>query len=374
MNGNIDADLPIAPLGDEAPIYARPYKATVLAERMDAEFIPAPTDYEATLLKLLGSPDLASKRWIFQQYDHQVMADTLILPGGDASMVRVHGTKKGLAITTDCTPRYCFADPVEGGKQAVAETYRNIVATGAKPLAITNCLNFGNPQKPEIMGQIVGCLDGMSQACIALDYPIVSGNASLYNETNGTGIMPTPAIGGVGLIADYETRKTVAFKDEDEAIIVIGETKGDFGASIYCRDVCGCAKSAPPRVDLALERKNADFILAMNEFITACHDISDGGLVIALAEMAMAGNIGAEINKIKTSLPLHATLFAEDQARYVVTSKFPQTILNKAEEAGIFAQKIGKVKGNKLVIDDKIALTVDELKNTHENWMPEFMS
>ena len=373
MNGNIDADLPIAPLGDEAPLYERTYKINKITETLDAEFIPAPSDYNETLLKLLGSPDLCSKRWIYQQYDHQVMGDTVILPGGDASMVRIHGTKKALAITTDCTPRYCFADPVEGGKQAVAETYRNIVATGAKPLAITNCLNFGNPQKPEIMGQIVGCLDGMAQACVALNYPIISGNVSLYNETMGTGVHPTPAIGGVGLLDDVDNRKTIAFKQEDEDIIIIGETKGEFGSSIYCRDVCGCAKSAPPRVDLQEEFKNAAFILSMNEYITACHDVSDGGMVIALSEMAMNGNLGAEIN-IESKLPLHTKLFAEDQARYILTTRLPQTILNKAKEAGVYAQKLGKVKGNKLVINDKISVSVDELKTAHEKFLPEFMS
>ena len=374
LNGTVDADLPIAPLGDQAPVYDRPYKINKITERAEYEFIPAPADYEETLLTLLSSPDLSSKRWIYQQYDHQVMADTIILPGGDASMVRVHGTKKGLAITTDCTPRYCFADPHEGGKQAVAETYRNIIATGAKPLAITNCLNFGNPQKPEIMGQIVGCLEGMSEACTALDYPIISGNVSLYNETMGSGVYPTPAIGGVGLIQDIENRKTIGFKEEDEGIIIIGETTGEFGSSIYCRDVCGCAKSAPPRVDLAAERKNGEFVLSMNEFITAAHDIADGGLLITLAEMAIVGGIGADINKLPTDLPLHATLFAEDQARYVVTTKFPQTILNKAEEAGIKAVKIGKVKGTKLHVDGKINIEVSELKTAHEKFLPEFMS
>jgi phosphoribosylformylglycinamidine synthase len=322
----------------------------------------------------LGSPDLCSKRWIYQQYDHQVMGDTVILPGGDASMVRIHGTKKALAITTDCTPRYCFADPIEGGKQAVAETYRNIVASGAKPLAITNCLNFGNPQKPEIMGQIVGCLQGMSEACIALDYPIVSGNASLYNETNGAGILPTPAIGGVGLLDDVEKHRTISFKNEGDSIILIGETKGEMGASIYCRDVCGCAKSAPPQVDLALERKTADFILSVNKYINACHDIADGGLIIALAEMAMNGNQGAEIELPATTLPLHAKLFAEDQARYIVTTNLPESILNKAESAGIKAVKIGEVKGEKLIVGDKIKLSVSELKGAHEAWLPEFMS
>ena len=372
MNGKVDADLPVAPLSDAAPIYDRPYKVTKIEERIDADLISPPADYAETMLKLVGSPDLSSRRWIWQQYDHQVMGDTIICPGGDASVVRINGTKKAIAITTDCTPRYCFADPVEGGKQAVAETWRNIIASGAKPLAITNCLNFGNPQKPEIMGQIVGCLEGMAEACVTLDYPIISGNVSLYNETMGTGVQPTPAIGGVGLMQDVENHRTVAFKEADETILLIGETKGEFGASIYCREMCGCTKSAPPRVDLAAERKNGEFVLKINKYITACHDVSDGGVGITLAEMAMAGNIGAVIDA-PADLPLHAFLFAEDQARYVVTTKLPDTIINKAKDAGIAVTVIGRTGGEKLKFPDKFKVTVAELKSAHEKWFPEFM-
>ena len=373
MNGKTEADLPIQPLGDEAPLYERPYKINRITDKIDVAAIPAPADYNKTLLQLLSSPDLCSKRWIWQQYDHQVGGDTVVFPGGDASLVRVHGTEKGLAITTDCTPRYCFADPIEGGKQAVAETYRNIIATGAQPLAITNCLNFGNPQKPEVMGQIVGCLEGMSEACTALDYPIVSGNVSLYNETMGVGIHPTPAIGGVGLMDNLEKRKTIAPKADGEILILIGETKGELGSSIYCRDICGCAKSAPPHVDLKAERKNGEFILSINKYITACHDISDGGLVIALAEMAMASNHGINIGNLELNIPMHAFLFGEDQARYIVSTNLPDTILNKAESLGIPALKLGKVEGKRLHIDAKIDIVIADLKTAHEKFLPEFM-
>ncbi len=373
MGDVIDADMPIAPLSDAAPIYERPYKINKITDRVDAEAIPEPLDYNETILQLIGSPNLASRAWIWQQYDHMVGGDTVICPGGDASLVRIHGTNKGIAISTDCTPRYCFADPVEGGKQAVAETYRNIIATGARPLAITNCLNFGNPQKPEIMGQIVGCLEGMGEACRALDYPIVSGNVSLYNETSGVGILPTPAIGGVGLIDDLDNRKTIAFKEEGEAIILIGITAGELGSSVYCREICGYPKAAPPRVDLNAERNNAGFVLSVNKHITACHDISDGGLALALAEMAMASGLGAEINTESSTIPLHAFLFGEDQARYIITTKSPRDILAKAAESGVSAVEIGRVKGTELKINDKVKLSVTELKKQHESWFPDYM-
>ena len=302
------------------------------------------------------------------------MGDTVILPGGDASLVRVHGTEKGLAITTDCTPRYCYADPVEGGKQAVVETWRNIIATGARPLAITNCLNFGNPQKPEVMGQIVGCLEGMTEACEGLDYPIVSGNVSLYNETMGTGVYPTPAIGGVGLIDDVSHRKTIAPKHEGETLILIGETKGELGCSAYCHELANDLVSAPPSVDIALERKNGEFILAINKHITACHDISDGGLVVALAEMALASGFGINMERIITKIPLHAFLFGEDQARYVVATNLPDTVMNKAESYGIIATRLGRVEGDRLVVDAHIDLSLDELRAAHEAWMPKYMA
>ena len=373
MNGVVDADLPIPPLSDASPEYDRPHKATPKAEYLDPDLYPAPAEYNETIINLLGSPNLSSRRWIWQQYDHMVMGDTVQCPGGDAAVVRVHGTQKALAMSVDCTPRYCLTDPIEGGKQAVVETYRNIIASGAKPLAITNCLNFGNPERPETMGQIVGCLDGMGQACIALDYPIVSGNVSLYNETMGKGILPTPAIGGVGLMQNVDNHKTISFKNEGETIIVVGVTKGHLGSSIYCKEVCGCEKAAPPPVNLDEERAAGELILDTNDLITACHDISDGGLVIALAEMAMAGNLGAVLPEPDTRLPLHAWLFGEDQGRYIVTTDKPKIFLRKAQHAGVAAIDIGTVGGDKITLGSTIDLSINELKSAHEGWMPTFM-
>ena len=298
-NGKTVADIPLGPLADDAPLYERPYlsqdeyKAWAKVEPLGD--IPESTDIAGDLLKLMASPAIASRRWIREQYDSQVGGDT-VQTGGDAAIVRIHGTKRGLAMTTDCTPRYCYADPVEGGKQAVAEAYRNLCAVGAKPLAITNCLNFGNPQRPEIMAQIVGCLQGMSEACIALDMPIVSGNVSLYNESKATGggsaILPTPAIGAVGLIEDVGRGVTIALKRAGSFLAVISNgilddkfTRGHLGQSLWLRQIAGLSSGSPPPVDLTDERKAGAFIrnLVLADTIIAVHDVSDGGLLVAAA-------------------------------------------------------------------------------------------
>ena len=261
-----------------------------------ADVVP-PMNAGDALIKLIGSPDLCSRRWVWEQYDHIILGNTVQRPGGDAAVVRVNDGPKALALTADVTPRYCEADPFEGGKQAVAEAWRNLTAVGAKPLAITDNLNFGNPERPEIMGQLVGCIRGIGEACSALDFPVVSGNVSLYNETNGRAILPTPTIGGVGVLDDFEKSASIAFKAADQAILLIGETKGWLGQSIYLRDVCEREEGAPPPVDLAAERRNGDFVRALiaEGTATAVHDVSDGGLLVAVAEMAMASGIGAEL-------------------------------------------------------------------------------
>ena len=329
------------------------------------------------LIRLLGTPDLASKRWIWEQYDHMVMADTLQRPGGDAAVVRVHGTNKAVAITTDCTPRYCKADPVEGGRQAVAEAWRNLTATGARPLAITDCMNFGNPERPEIMGQFVGCVEGMGEACRTLDFPVVSGNVSLYNETNGVGVLPTPDIGGVGLLDSLDHMATLAFKSEGEAILLVGETKGHLGASLYLREIDGREDGAPPPVDLTAERRNGDFVRTRIHAgsVSACHDVSDGGVLVALAEMAMAGNLGAEVDPAVSGLPAHAFLFGEDQARYVLTCRAADkdAVLAAAQQAGVPIAEIGRTGGRELAVTGETAVPVSRLKAAHERWFPDFM-
>ena len=378
--GEVKADMPIGPLADGAPAYERPYVETPPREQVSPQDVAAPTDWAGTVRQMIASPELASRRWVWEQYDHMVMGDTVGSPGGDAAIVRVHGTQKGLAISTDVTPRYCFADPVEGGKQAVAETYRNISATGATPLAITNCLNFANPERPEIMGQFVGCLEGMGEAGRALDYPVVSGNVSLYNETNGTGIFPTPAIGGVGIMPDIDKRAAIALTREGDSLFVIGATTGHLGCSLYLRDVIGRASTdlgAPPPVDLAAEKSHGGFVRALvqNGLFTAVHDVSDGGLLIALVEMAMAGGIGVNLSNT-TDVPDHAYWFGEDQGRYVVAVKAEHIdrFVADAQKAGVAIAELGKTGGSELTLDGTVLISMEELKTAHESWLPDYMS
>jgi phosphoribosylformylglycinamidine synthase len=281
-----------------------------------------------------------------------------------------------LALATDCTPRYCRADPVRGGAQAVAESWRNLTAVGAEPLAITDNMNFGNPERPEIMGQFVGVIEGIREACLALDYPVVSGNVSLYNETSGRAILPTPVIGGVGLIADAGAAVDLALKHDGDAVILIGDVIGHLGASLYLREIEGREAGPPPLVDLAAERRNGDFVRVMIQggIVAACHDVSDGGLLVALAEMAMAGMRGLTLDPLPTELPLHAYLFGEDQARYLIEAEDPQAVLNAARAAGVPARIVGVVGGASLTLCGGGAISVDALKATNEAWLPGYMA
>ena len=374
--GKVVADLPIAPLANAAPSYDRPWIPPIQRAQLLPTERTAPKDVGEALLRLVGSPDLSSRRWIWEQYDHMVMADTVEGPGGDAAIVRVHGTRKGLAVTTDCTPRYCTADPKAGAAQAVVEAWRNLTAVGATPLAITDNLNFGNPERPEIMGQFVAAIEGIREASLALDFPVVSGNVSFYNETNGQAIRPTPAIGAVGLIADLDKRMTLAFQQGGETLILIGETKGAVGASIYLREILGKEEGAPPMVNLEAERQNGDFVrqLIENGMLTACHDISDGGLGVAVVEMALAGNIGAEVAPNDDGLPLDVWLFAEDQGRYLLTTQTAEKVLVAAEKAGVAAQVLGNIGGDTLKIDRISPISITRLRRAHESWFPTYMA
>ncbi|MFZ5609147.1 MAG: phosphoribosylformylglycinamidine synthase subunit PurL [Pseudomonadota bacterium] len=377
-HGETVADVPLDALADGAPVYERPFAAPQKRPELAPKDIPAPSDYGAALMTLIACPDLASKRWIWEQYDHMVMADTIGRPGGDAAVVRVHGTAKALAITTDVTPRYCAADPYEGGKQAVAETWRNLTAVGATPLAITDCLNFGNPERPDIMGQLVSCIKGMAEACRALDYPVVSGNVSLYNETNGKGILPTPAIGGVGLLRDAAKRASLAFQAPGEVILLIGETKGHLGASLYLREILGREEGAPPPVDLEAERAHGDLVrgLIADGLVTAVHDVSDGGLLVAIAEMAMASGMGASLKLGPSEPPLHALLFGEDQGRYLLTAKAEHAtaIAAQAINASVAIEAIGLTGGADLTLDGVVTISVAQLREANEGWLPRYMT
>jgi phosphoribosylformylglycinamidine synthase subunit PurL len=381
-HGEVVADIPLAPLADDAPLYDRPHVKTPAPAPLTN--VPDSTDLVTDLRALMASPDIASRRWIWEQYDQKVGGDTVQPPGGDAALVRIHGTTKALAITTDCTPRYCFADPYEGGKQAVAEAYRNLCAVGARPLAVTNCLNFANPQRPEIMGQIVGCLEGMSEACIALDTPIVSGNVSLYNESKATGggsaILPTPAIGAVGILADWSKSATIAFKAAGEDILILGHTVGHLGQSIWLREIHGREEGPPPPVDLAAERRAGDLLqsLVADGLVTAVHDCSDGGAAVALAEMALAGNIGVIVPVVPQIPNPAAILFGEDQGRYIVTTRDAAAVRARATEANIFSIPLGSTGGDAIGFDmierggvQSIPLT--DLRAAHEGFFAALM-
>jgi len=376
--GEMVGDLPIDPLAEASPEYDRPHVPTPKRPDIKPEDVAAPADMMATIKTLVSTPNGCSKRWVWEQYDHMVMGDTTGLgrPGGDAAMVRIHGSNKAVAMSSDVTPRYCVADPIEGGRQAVAETYRNITATGALPLAITDNMNFGNPQRPEIMGQFVGAVQGIGEACIALDYPVVSGNVSLYNETNGQGILPTPTIGGVGLIKDVSKAVGMGFVAEGEAIVLIGETAGHMGSTQYLAEIEGRKEGSAPHVDLAAERKNGDYVRdqILKGAITACHDLSDGGLGVGLAEMAMKSGLGANVEDQSGDLPLHAWLFGEDQARYLATTRDADALLAAATSAGVTARKIGVVQSEALTIANAGTISVSELAAAHEAWMPDYMA
>ena len=373
--GAVVADMPITALSDEAPVYERPY--TERAPMAGEPTFDKKKNVLSSLTTILASPDMASRRWVWEQYDHTVMADTVQVPGGDAAVVRIHGTSKALAITTDVSPRYCRPDPFEGGKQAVAEAWRNLTAVGATPLAVTDNLNYGNPQKPEIMWEIVAGIDGIGAACRALDFPVIGGNCSLYNETNGEGILPTPAIGGVGLMKDVAKMATVAFKRSGDVIILIGETKGHLGQSIYLREIEGKEEGAAPKVDLGIEKKNGDFVRKLIEAgrVDTVHDVSDGGLLVAIAEMTMPRGIGANVGvaALPDAIPFW---FGEDQARYVIAAPFAEAekIVEEARAAFITVAELGKTGGDRLILDDKSSAGIASLKEGFENWFPNFMS
>lgn len=376
-DGETMADLPIKELGDEAPEYDRPWVETPKRPVVEAGSVTPPMSNADALLALVGSPDLSSKRWIYEQYDTLILGNSAVTPGGDAGIVRIEDGPKGLAMTADVTPRYCEADPFEGGKQAVAEAWRNLTAVGATPLAITDNLNFGNPERPEVMGQLVGCIRGIGEACRALDFPVVSGNVSLYNETNGVSILPTPTIGGVGVLADVTKHATVGFKTEGEAIVLIGETKGWLGQSAYLATVCGREEGAPPPVDLAVERRNGEFVRSLITAgrLSACHDLSDGGVAVALAEMAMAKGIGASITALPAG-PAHAALFGEDQGRYLLSlpAGAAEAVVAEAKAAGVPAEIIGKTGGSELALPGEAAVSIAALRKTYESWLPDYMA
>ena len=377
-SGVVEADIPLAALAHAAPVYERPWTETPAQAVIAPEDVKAPNSMLGVLEAMMGSAALSSRRWIWEQYDHMVMAETVQRPGGDAAVVRVHGTKKGLAISCDVTPRYCAADAREGAKQAVAECWRNLTATGADPLAITDCMNFGNPERPEIMGEFVGAVEGMAQACTALAFPVVSGNVSLYNETNGVAIPPTPAIGGIGLIPDIAEMATIGLKREGDVLMLLGAEAGHLGQSLYMQIMLDRSEGAPPPVDLDAERRVGDLVrgLLRSGCVSAVHDVSDGGLLVAIAEMALAGARGVELEQLPAPLPPHALWFGEDQARYVVAASPDQAdaIHKAAAVAKVPLRMLGRVGGDAIRLEGEAPLPLAALAVAHEDWLPRFMA
>ncbi|HYH17283.1 MAG TPA: phosphoribosylformylglycinamidine synthase subunit PurL [Azospirillum sp.] len=378
MHGKTWCDMPIAPVSNASPVYERPWEPTPARDEVpDSVWDTWTLPLGETLEKLVACPDLASKRWIWEQYDSLVGGDTRFMSGqADAAVVRVPGQTKAVAITTDCTPRYCLADPVRGGAQAVAEAWRNLTAVGAKPLAITDNMNFGNPEKPRIMGQFVGAIQGMTEACTALDFPVVSGNVSLYNETNGEAILPTPAIGGVGILPDAMLAVGVAFRNEGDVILAVGETTGHIGQSLFLREILGIEDGPPPPVDLAVEKRNGDFVrgLILDGLVVSSHDVSDGGLLVAIAEMAMAGGVGAHLTGFDGQ---HAKmLFGEDQGRYVLAVRpdVAAKVEARAKAAGVPLSVLGRTEGTALSGRGGEMISIERLRKANEGWLPGYMA
>ncbi|HUC18239.1 MAG TPA: phosphoribosylformylglycinamidine synthase subunit PurL [Acetobacteraceae bacterium] len=373
--GVVEAEIPLGPLAAEAPLYRRPIEETPKPAVLAAAEIVDPPRLETALLRLIASPDLCSRRWVWDQYDATVGGQTVKRPGAaDAAVVRVEGHRLALALTTDCTPRYCAADAEAGGAQAVAEAWRNLTATGARPLALTDNLNFGSPENPRVMGQFAGAIRGMEAACRALDFPVVSGNVSLYNQTAGTAILPTPVIGGVGVLADARQAVGIALSPGLE-LVLIGTTEGWLGCSLWLREICGREAGAPPPVDLAEERRNGDFVrerIAAGA-VRACHDVSDGGLLVAVAEMALAGGCGARLEPGPAGVPPHGFWFGEDQGRYVLAAADAAGLLAAAKGACVPAWRLGIAGGEDLTLPGAIAISVAALREAHERFFPTWL-
>jgi phosphoribosylformylglycinamidine synthase len=376
--GRVEADIPLAPLADEAPLYRRPTAPKPAPAPLGP--VHDPVGIEDALVTLIGCPDIASRAWVWDQYDSTVGGQTVRRPGAaDAAVVRIEGTTLGLALTTDCTPRYVAADARLGGAQAVAEAWRNLTAVGARPLAVTDNLNFGNPEKPEVMGQFADAIAGMGEACRALDFPVVSGNVSLYNETrqpdgSTVSILPTPAIGGLGVLEDAGSAIGIGLKDGQE-LVLLGATAGALGQSLWLREIHGREDGAPPPLDLAAERRTGDFVRdrILSGAVSACHDLSDGGLLVGIAEMAMAGEVGIKLDVPASGISPPAYWFGEDQGRYLLCVDDAAGLVERARRAGIEARPLGRTGGDGLTLPSGATISLARLRTAHRAFFPALM-
>ncbi len=372
-------DIPIEFLADKAPQYDRKWKKTKLPNKKKInKDLYKNLKISEVLKKIIHSPNICSKEWIWTQYDHTVMGDTIQKPGGDAGVVRVHGTNKAVAACVDSSANYCFSHPITGGKQIVCESWRNLISVGAKPVAITNCLNFGNPENEKNMGEFVECLEGMSEACKYLEYPVVSGNVSFYNETKGKGIKPTPSIGGVGLIKDYKKMISMSLKKVDNIILLIGKTEGHIDQSIFATEILNQKKGPPPEINLFNEKNNGETILKLiNEgFVKSAHDVSCGGTLIAVTKMCIAGSKGINITKPKGLINYFEYFFGEDQGRYLIEVEKAdlKKVKSTLEKNSVYFEEFGVINEKNIIIKDKLNVTIDELIKENKSWLTEYMS
>jgi phosphoribosylformylglycinamidine synthase subunit PurL len=372
------SDIPVDALVENSPMYERKWKKAKLPKKIKIK----KEDFKSlkvinVLNKILSNPNVCSKEWIWQQYDHTVMGDTIQKPGGDAGVVRVHGTNKAVAASVDSSAVYCWAHPLSGGKQIVCESWRNLISVGAKPIAITNCLNFGSPENEENMGEFVECVQGLGEASLYLDYPVVSGNVSFYNQTKDVGIKPTPAIGGVGLIKDYKNMITMDLKEIDNLLLVIGKTEGHLDQSLFARDILNEKNGPPPEINLFNEKNNGETLLKLisKNFIKSAHDVSLGGIITALSKMCIKGKKGAVLKKPNYLINQFEYLFGEDQGRYIIeiSKDDLKNVTKILKENSVHYDELGSVNDNSLIIGDKTKVSIDDLIKSHTNWLINYM-
>ena len=378
FNNKSVANIPINLLAENAPVYDRKWKKTKLPQKL----IIKKDDFKSLnlsdcLKKILKNPNISDKQWIWDQYDQTVMGDTIQKPGGDAGIVRVHGTNKAVAASVDSSASYCFAHPLTGGKQVVCESWRNLISVGAKPIALTNCLNFGNPEKEKNMGEFVECVEGITEASKYLDFPVVSGNVSFYNETKDKGIKPTPTIGGVGLIKEYKKMISMDFKKEGNLVLILGKTEGHLDQSVFAKEILAEKKGPPPSINLFNEKNIGGTVLKLidQNLIDTCHDVSLGGILIAISKMCIKGKKGIKFNPIKGLINKFEFFFGEDQGRYVI--EVSKTNIDKTkqilEENSVHYDEIGTVDKSNIILDNNTNLSVDELENENKNWLRNYM-
>ncbi len=372
------AKIPVNTLVENSPMYDRKWKKSKLPKKIKYDRSKLKNlKIKETLKKILSSPNICSKEWIWQQYDHTVMGDTIQKPGGDSGVVRIHGTDKAVAATVDSSATYCWAHPLTGGKQVVCETWRNLISVGAKPIAITNCLNFGSPEKEENMGEFVECVQGIGEACKYLEYPVVSGNVSFYNQTKEIGIKPTPAIGGVGLIKNYKKMITMNFKNTGNQVLVIGKTEGHIDQSLFARTVLNEKNGPPPEVNLFNEKNNGETLLNLidRNYIKSAHDVSLGGIITAISKMCIKGNKGIELKIPKFLINETEYFFAEDQGRYIIEVSLEdlKNVTKILDKNSVHYDQIGKIIDKDLIINQKTKVTIDELKSYNTNWLKDYM-